>query len=202
MFRRHDRAGRGDNTGGDTAPTTRVELPRRVVDVPVGPSVHQGHGGAASGTGRIAVGGDAGPVLVREDDDVTVTRRETARDDEDRRLVVGTGVELKGDVKGCRRVQVDGDLEATIASTEQLLVGPEGAFRGTGEVENAEIAGTVDGTLTVRGRLLVRSTGRVKGDVRFGELEIERGGQISGNVDAHAKGPQLATVQAAAGGDD
>jgi hypothetical protein len=41
----------------------------------------------------------------------------------------------------------------------------------------------------------------VRGDVRFGELEIERGGQLSGSVDAHAKGPQLATVQGAAGGD-
>jgi cytoskeletal protein CcmA (bactofilin family) len=56
-----------------------------------------------------------------------------------------------------------------------------------------------EGSLVVRGRLLIRATGRVRGDVRFGELEIERGGQLAGSVDLHAKGPQLATVTAAGG---
>ena len=36
--------------------------------------------------------------------------------------------------------------------------------------------------LTVRKRLLIRSTGQVKGTVRYGELEIERGGKLSGSV--------------------
>jgi cytoskeletal protein CcmA (bactofilin family) len=86
-----------------------------------------------------------------------------------------------------------------VAASEHLVIGAEGAFRGSCEVETAEIAGAFDGTLSVRGRLLVRGSGAVKGDIRFGELEIERGGQLAGNVDAHAKGPQLATVAAAGG---
>ncbi len=199
MFRRNDRAGRGEATADETVQTSRVELPRRVVDVPVAPSSPHAYGNGATPTGRVAVSGDSGPWLVHGAGEGEPRRREDASE---RQLVVGAGVELKGDVKGCRKVAVDGDLEASVTSTEHLVIGSEGALRGSCEVETAEIAGSFDGTLTVRGRLLVRGTGRVTGEIRFGELEIERGGQLSGNVDAHAKGPQLATVQAAAGGDD
>jgi cytoskeletal protein CcmA (bactofilin family) len=53
---------------------------------------------------------------------------------------------------------------------------------GKAEVENAEISGIYEGELTVRNRLLIRATGRVRGTVRYGELEIERGGKLSGTV--------------------
>ena len=55
-------------------------------------------------------------------------------------------------------------------------------FVGKAEVEEAEISGVYEGELTVRRRLLIRGTGQVKGTVRYGELEIERGGRLSGSV--------------------
>jgi cytoskeletal protein CcmA (bactofilin family) len=196
MFRRHDSAARGEQAGGETPQPTRVELPRRVVDVPVAPSPHHHHAGSGTAaTGRVAVGGDTGPVLVHG---VNPSEPKSERACE-RQVVIGAGIELKGEVKGCKTLEVAGDLEATVAASEHLVVGADGSFRGFCEVETADIAGSFDGTLSVRGRLLVRRTGAVKGDIRFGELEIERGGQLSGNVDAQTKGPQLATVAAAGG---
>ena len=53
---------------------------------------------------------------------------------------------------------------------------------GKAEVEEAEISGVYEGELTVRNRLLIRSTGQVKGTVRYGEIEVERGGRISGTI--------------------
>jgi cytoskeletal protein CcmA (bactofilin family) len=201
MFRRHDSAARGEKAGGEQPQPARVEMPRRVVDVPVAPSPHHAAGDGAAAMGRVTVGGDTGPVLVHG---AQGGERGPAEGGE-RRLVVGAGVALKGEVAGCETLSVEGDLEASVAASEHLVVGAEGSFRGDCEVETAEIAGTFDGTLSVRGRLLVRGSGTVKGDIRFGELEIERGGRLSGNVDAQAKGPQLATVAsaaAAAGGGD
>lgn len=191
MFRRHSSSARGEHRGGDSGAETRVELPRRVVDVPMGPSVQSAHGGPP--IGRVAVGGETGPVLLHGGGP---SRAETGNE---RELVVGAGIELKGEVKGCRRLVVHGDAQVTVEATDALVVGADGTFRGACEVESAEIAGRFDGTLTVRGRLLVRATGCVKGEVRFGELEIERGGQLSGNIDGHSRGPQLATVAAAGG---
>ena len=46
----------------------------------------------------------------------------------------------------------------------------------------AEISGNFEGTLTARDTLIVRSSGRVTGTIRFGKLEIERGGEVVGDI--------------------
>ena len=51
------------------------------------------------------------------------------------------------------------------------------------EVEDTEVAGTIDGTLTARGNLIVRSTGRVLGTARCRRLQVEDGGQITGRIE-------------------
>ena len=64
-----------------------------------------------------------------------------------------------------------------------LAIAESGQFtEGRAEVEEAEICGLYEGELTVRGRLLVCSTGQVRGIVRYGELQIERGGRLTGAV--------------------
>jgi len=56
-------------------------------------------------------------------------------------------------------------------------------FKGEVEVEDAEIAGTIDGTLVARGALIVRGTGRVLGTARCRRLQVEDGGQITGRIE-------------------
>ena len=51
----------------------------------------------------------------------------------------------------------------------------------------AEISGNFEGTLTARDILIVRSTGRINGTVRFGKLEIERGGEVVGDIGLYEK---------------
>ena len=41
-----------------------------------------------------------------------------------------------------------------------------------------------EGNLVVRKRLLIRSGGQVSGTIRYGQIEIELGGVISGDVQA------------------
>jgi cytoskeletal protein CcmA (bactofilin family) len=57
-------------------------------------------------------------------------------------------------------------------------------LKGSAQIETADIAGRFEGELTVQGRLHIRSTGRVHGTIRYGSIEIERGGAISGQVEA------------------
>ena len=51
-------------------------------------------------------------------------------------------------------------------------------------MDEAEINGKFDGTLLVRKCLTINSTGRVTGSVRYGELKVEQGGQMSGDIQA------------------
>jgi len=98
-------------------------------------------------------------------------------------LIVGEGIQVKGKIESCQRLVVEGHVEAAMAA-EALEVLAKGFFEGTAEVEKAEIAGTFDGTLTVRGQLTIKESGRVSGTIRYGRILIEAGGEITGEVDS------------------
>ncbi len=100
-----------------------------------------------------------------------------------KRLIVGQGISLSGEITACDRLVVDGSVQVTLNQTRAIEITESGRFtNGKAEVEEAEISGVYEGDLTVRKRLLIRSTGQVKGTVRYGELEIERGGRLSGTI--------------------
>jgi cytoskeletal protein CcmA (bactofilin family) len=100
----------------------------------------------------------------------------------DKRLIVGQGIRLKGEITACERLVVEGHVEVTMNATRALDIKPSGHFIGSCEVEDAEISGVYEGDLSVRGRLIVRKGGRVIGKIAYGELELERGGEIAGEL--------------------
>ena len=102
---------------------------------------------------------------------------------EKRTLIVGRGISVQGTVQDAERLVVEGTVEASMIHATELSVAQNGVFKGEAEVEEAEIAGTIDGTLTVRGGLLVRATGRVLGTARCRRLQVEDGGQITGRIE-------------------
>jgi len=61
------------------------------------------------------------------------------------------------------------------------------------EVDEAEIAGTIDGTLTARHSLQVRASGKVLGTARCRRLQVEDGGQITGRMEMLGDGTPRAT---------
>lgn len=117
---------------------------------------------------------------------------------ERRTLVVGRGIALQGTVQDAERLVVEGTVEASMIHAAELAIAPGGTFKGEVEVGDAEIAGAFDGTLTARGNLVVRATGRVTGTARCRRLQVEDGGQITGRVEMLGdSAPQAAPTQAA-----
>lgn len=105
------------------------------------------------------------------------------QDEAGKRLIVGQGISLAGEITACDRLVVEGSVQVTLNQTRAIEITQSGRFtNGKAEVEEAEISGLYEGELTVQRRLLIRSTGEVKGTVRYGELEVERGGKLSGTV--------------------
>jgi cytoskeletal protein CcmA (bactofilin family) len=97
--------------------------------------------------------------------------------------VVGRGISLQGIVQDAERLVVEGQVEATMIHAAELAVSPGGVFKGEVEVEDAEVAGTIEGTITARGNLIVRATGVVLGTARCRRLQVEDGGQITGRIE-------------------
>ena len=99
------------------------------------------------------------------------------------KLTVGPNIKLKGvEITDCDTLVVEGTVEATMDS-RVIQISEQGAFRGSADIDIAEIRGDFNGTLTVRQKLVIYSTGKVSGKIRYGKLVIEEGGQISGEID-------------------
>ncbi|MDO5625771.1 MAG: polymer-forming cytoskeletal protein [Pseudomonadota bacterium] len=98
------------------------------------------------------------------------------------KLTVGPNIKLKGvEITDCDTLVVEGTVEATMDS-RVIQIAEAGAFKGSAEIDIAEVRGTFDGTLTVREKLVIFSTGKVTGTIRYGKIVIEEGGQLSGDI--------------------
>jgi cytoskeletal protein CcmA (bactofilin family) len=108
--------------------------------------------------------------------------------DDNRCLSVGRGITLSGEVGSCDKLFIEGSVEANLTNCRMIEIGESGQFRGSTTIEEAEIRGNFEGDLVVRNRLLIKATGRVSGTIRYGQIEIERGGQIFGDIQAQSAG--------------
>jgi len=103
------------------------------------------------------------------------------------KLTVGPNIKLKGvEITDCDTLVVEGLVEATMDS-RLMQIAEQGAFKGSAEIDIAEIRGVFDGSLTVREKLVIHSTGKVTGKIRYGKIVIEEGGQLSGEISFGAK---------------
>ncbi len=101
---------------------------------------------------------------------------------EGKRLLVGRDIVLSGEITTCDQLVVEGRVEATLSDTRAIEIRESGFFKGNAEIDSAEIDGVFEGNLTVRNRLLIHATGKISGKIRYGMLEVECGGQLSGDV--------------------
>lgn len=98
------------------------------------------------------------------------------------RLIVGPDVKLKGaEIQDCDILVVEGRVEATMDS-RVIQIAEHGAFSGKVGIDVAEVHGNFEGELTARSQLIIHSTGRVSGKIRYGKILIEEGGELSGDI--------------------
>jgi cytoskeletal protein CcmA (bactofilin family) len=139
-----------------------ADLPRRVPDIPAaGGGFRRAAetGAAARGEGRSEGAGEV------------------------KKLIVGRDIFLSGEIKSCNKLVVEGSVEAALRDCQTVEIADAGLFRGSAEIDTADVSGRFEGDLTVRSRLVIRTTGRITGTVRYGQIEIERGGVISGQIE-------------------
>jgi cytoskeletal protein CcmA (bactofilin family) len=107
------------------------------------------------------------------------------------KLTVGPNIKLKGvEITDCDTLVVEGTVEATMNS-RVIQIAEQGAFKGSAEIEIAEIRGEFDGNLIVRQKLVIYATGKVTGTIRYGKLVVEEGGQLSGEIVFGTQGGNL-----------
>jgi cytoskeletal protein CcmA (bactofilin family) len=97
-------------------------------------------------------------------------------------LTVGNDILLKGEIATCDRLVIEGKVDATLNDVHTVEIAETGSFKGSAHIEDAEISGLFEGDLIVRNRLIIYATGKVRGKITYGEIEIERGGEMTGEI--------------------
>ncbi len=158
--------------------------PRPITPTPAAPV-----GGVASAFGKPAAApiiGRGGVTWARER---TPGASEAPAPTESKKLIVGREIVLSGQITSCDRLIVEGRVEASLTESRIIEIADTGHFKGSAEIESADIGGRFEGTLTVRERLFIRSTGKLSGKITYGQIEIEPGGEISGEVHVGPRRP-------------
>ena len=162
---------------------------------PVQPAYNVSNGRNLTGTVRTEPTSSV-PATGLRSDAAAATPAQPANTSEGSRLIVGPNIKLKGvEITDCDTLVVEGTVEATMDS-RVIQIMANGAFKGSADIDIAEIHGQFDGNLTVRDKLVIFSQGKVNGKIRYGKVVIEEGGQLSGDVQFGAKSSAPATPAA------
>lgn len=114
-----------------------------------------------------------------------------------RKLTIGQGITMSGEIENCDQLLVEGTVEATLNGAKLLDIAETGIFYGSVDIEEAVIAGRFEGDLTVDGRVTIEASGTVIGTITYRELTVEAGATIEGKISsfasAGAKGEKTTT---------
>ncbi len=99
-----------------------------------------------------------------------------------RKLIIGEGITMSGEIEHCDHLIVEGTVQATLKDAKLLDISEAGVFYGTVDIEEATIAGRFEGDINVAGRLTVKASGVITGSIRYKELAIEAGASIEGTL--------------------
>lgn len=104
------------------------------------------------------------------------------------RFVEGTNI--KGDIESESNIRIDGELVGNLTTTGKLVIGPAGKVTGDIVCLNADIEGTVEGTIKVDGVLLLKSTAVFNGNIVTNKIGVENGAEFTGTCSMNGNSAQ------------
>jgi cytoskeletal protein CcmA (bactofilin family) len=98
--------------------------------------------------------------------------------------VIGKSVIIRGELSGNEDLYIDGDIEGTVTLPEsRLTVGPNARVRADLSAREVIIFGHLTGNIQATGRVDLRQSALVKGDILAGRLSIEESAVLTGRVE-------------------
>jgi cytoskeletal protein CcmA (bactofilin family) len=112
--------------------------------------------------------------------------------------VIGGDVVVTGNIAASVDLHLDGRVEGDIACAS-LVQGRDSVIRGAITAETARLAGTVEGSISVK-ELVIQASARITGDVAYDSLVVEQGSKVEGRFSPRqaATAPTLEIVAGAA----
>ncbi len=108
--------------------------------------------------------------------------------------LIGKSVSIRGELTGSEDLFLDGKFEGTVTLTDsRLTIGPNAAVTADLHVRDLIVFGLLDGNVHATGRIELRQSAVVNGDIFASRLSIEESASIRGRVELTGQ-PTPATV--------
>jgi cytoskeletal protein CcmA (bactofilin family) len=109
--------------------------------------------------------------------------------------IIGKSVTIRGEVSGKEDLYLDGLLEGTITLPDsRLTIGPNARITADLSAGDVVIYGFVEGNIRAAGRIELRDSAVVKGDIVAERLSIEENASIKGKVELTEVTPRMAAA--------
>ena len=108
--------------------------------------------------------------------------------------VISNDIEIIGTIKGTGSVRIDGKLEGELHCGGDAVVGKSAQIKGNIVVNSASIEGAVNGNITAKDRIEMKSSARVTGDIRAKRLSVEDGVTFIGRSEVNSSGSPISGV--------
>lgn len=94
--------------------------------------------------------------------------------------IIGPSIKIKGDFHGMGNIIVDGCVNGSLKTNNNLKIGEKAKVTANVEAKEAKIGGEIKGNVKIKGYLEITSTAKIFGDIEANSLSIERGAIING----------------------
>jgi cytoskeletal protein CcmA (bactofilin family) len=101
-------------------------------------------------------------------------------------LMIGEGVTITGTIKAENKVTVQGAIDGDV-ECNSVTINKSGNFKGNIKTNTMIVEGKAEGELNVNDVLNIKSEGNVNGKIFYGEIQIEKGGKLSGEINHRDK---------------
>lgn len=94
---------------------------------------------------------------------------------------IGAGTTLIGDVNSNGDIRIDGTMKGNVVSSALVVIGNSAKLEGNIESSRAIVEGQVNGNITVKEELTLKSSAIVGGDIVMQKLLVENGAVFNGS---------------------
>src|SRR6266850_5605556 len=101
---------------------------------------------------------------------------------------ISSEVEITGTIKSSGSIRIDGKLEGELHCTGDAVIGKTAQIKGNIVVTSATIEGAVQGNVTAKDRIEMKSSARVTGDIKAKRLSVEDGVTFIGRSEVNPSG--------------
>src|SRR5689334_7578190 len=101
---------------------------------------------------------------------------------------IGKSVQIRGELTGSEDLYLDGEIEGTIDLRDHsLIIGPNGRIKASISARDLTVHGKVEGNVNATGRVELRKSCTLVGDVSTQRIVIEDGAFFKGAIDIREK---------------